>query len=69
MTDNPDGYKATIASAIKAGEPIRQHDTNQLTIAIARIIAEAETVAEAHQAETENGKVNKGRKVKELVTA
>ena len=56
MRDNAEGYKAQIETAKKAGEPIYQHDKNQLSNALkARAEAEAKAVAEAlaKEAETE----------------
>jgi len=56
MRDNADGYKAQIEMAKKAGEPIYQHDKNQLSNALkARAEAEAKAQAEAlaKEAETE----------------
>ena len=48
MRDNAEGYKAQIETAKKAGEPIYQHDKNQLSNALkARAEAEVEAVAEA----------------------
>ncbi len=79
IRDNGDAYKATIELARKAGEPIYQHDKNQLSnalkakaeaeaIAKAEAVAVAEAVAQA-KAETEAEAVkSKGRK-RDLVTA
>jgi len=56
MRDNAEGYKAQIEMAKKAGEPIYQHDKNQLSNAMkARAEAEAKAQAEAlaKEAETE----------------
>ena len=58
MRDNAEGYKAQIETAKKAGEPIYQHDKNQLSNALkARAEAEAKEQAEAlakeEEAETE----------------
>jgi hypothetical protein len=58
MRDNADGYKAQIEMAKKAGDPIYQHDKNQLSNALkARAEAEAKEQAEAlakeEEAETE----------------
>ena len=48
MRDNAEGYKAQIETARKAGEPVYQHDKNQLSNALkTRAEAEAEAVAEA----------------------
>ena len=48
MRDNAEGYKAQIETARKAGEPIYQHDKNQLSSALkARAEAEAEAIAQA----------------------
>ena len=48
MRDNAEGYKAQIETAKKAGEPIYQHDKNQLSSALkARAEAEAEAMAQA----------------------
>ena len=80
IKDNPEGYKAQIALAKKAGEPIKQHDSRQLNLALqAKVKAEAEAVAKAEaeaeavakaeaEAVTEAGKP-KGRKVRELAPA
>jgi hypothetical protein len=74
IRDNADGYKAQVALAVKAGEPIYQHDKTQLGLALiakaeAEAVKQAETVAEAHQAEAETETKAKGRKQRELVTA
>ena len=54
MRDNAEGYKAQIEMAKKAGEPIYQHDKNQLSNALkARAEAEAKAQAEALAKETE----------------
>ena len=54
MRDNADGYKAQIETAKKAGEPIYQHDKNQLSNALkARAEAEAKAQAEALAKEAE----------------
>jgi len=54
MRDNADGYKAQIEMARKAGDPIYQHDKNQLSNALkARAEAEAEALAKEVEAETE----------------
>ena len=72
IKDNADGYKAQVALARKAGEPITQHDRLQLHLALkAKVEAEAKAQAEAVAkavAEAEAGK-SKGRKVRELVPA
>jgi len=66
MRDNADGYKAQIEMAKKAGDPIYQHDKNQLSNALkARAEAEAEEQAEA-ETEAESAK-SKGKR--ELVHA
>ncbi len=44
IRDNSDGYKAQVQLAIKAGEPIYQHDRVQLDNAL-RVKAEAEAIA------------------------
>ncbi len=83
IRENGEAYKAQIALAQKAGEPIYQHDRTQLDGALkARAVAEAEAIAKAvaeaeakavadgiakAQAEAEAVK-SKGRK-RELVTA
>ena len=81
IKDNGEGYKAQIEMARKAGEPIYQHDKNQLDLAIKAIVkaeavkqaeaeakAKAEAVAQAvAETEAEAGK-SKGRK-RELVPA
>ena len=68
MRDNAEGYKAQIETAKKAGEPIYQHDKNQLSNALkARAEAEAEAVAEAVAQEEEAAKSKTGKK--ELVHA
>jgi hypothetical protein len=46
IKDNADGYKAQVALALKAGEPIYQHDRTQLDNAL-KAKAEAEAKAEA----------------------
>ena len=46
IRDNGDGYKAQVELAKKAGEPIYQHDKNQLSNAL-KAKAEAEAVAQA----------------------
>ena len=54
MRDNAEGYKAQIETAKKAGEPVYQHDKNQLSNALkARAEAEAEAQAEALAKEEE----------------
>ena len=54
MRDNAEGYKAQIETARKAGEPIYQHDKNQLSNALkARAEAEAKAQAEALAKEAE----------------
>ena len=82
IKDNAEGYKAQVALAKKAGEPIIQHDRQQLHLALeakakAEAIAQAEAVAKAkveaeavaqREAEGETVK-SKGRKVRELVPA
>ena len=46
IRDNADGYKAQVALAVKAGEPIYQHDRTELDKALqARAQAEAEAEA------------------------
>jgi len=48
IRDNADGYKAQVALAVKAGEPIYQHDRTELDKALqARAQAEAEAVVKA----------------------
>ena len=47
MSENPDGYKAQIELATKAGQPIAQHDSMELSKAI-----ELRALAEAEKAET-----------------
>jgi len=68
MRDNEEGYKAQIEMAKKAGDPIYQHDKNQLSNALkARAEAEqAEAMAKEEEAETESAK-SKGKR--ELVHA
>ena len=72
IKDNGEGYKAQVALAKKAGEPIIQHDRLQLHLALeAKAKAEAVAKAEAEaklEAEAEAVK-SKGRKVRELVPA
>ena len=69
MRDNEDGYKTQIEMAKKAGEPIYQHDKNQLSNALkARAEAEAKEQAEAmakeEEAETEaESAKSKGKRV------
>ena len=58
MRDNAEGYKAQIETAKKAGEPIYQHDKNQLSNALkaraeAEVKAQAEALAKEAEAETE----------------
>ena len=54
MRDNAEGYKAQVEIAKKAGEPIYQHDKNQLSNALkARAEAEAKAQAEALAKEAE----------------
>ncbi len=68
MRDNPEGYKSQLETAKKAGEPIYQHDKNQLSSALkARAEAEAEAMAEAEEKEAEEAKSRTGKK--ELVHA
>jgi len=83
IRDNADSYKAQVELARKAGEPIYQHNKNQLDLALkakveaeakaqaeaeAEAVAKAEAVAQA-KAETEAEAVkSKGRK-RELVPA
>ena len=63
MRDNAEGYKAQIETARKAGEPIYQHDKNQLSNALkARAEAEAEAVAEAVAKEEEAVAKSKGKR-------
>jgi len=47
MSENPDGYKAQIELATKAGQPIAQHDSMELSKAI-----ELRALAAAEKAET-----------------
>ena len=64
MRDNAEGYKAQIETAKKAGEPVYQHDKNQISNALkARAEAEAEAIAEAvaQEAEAETAK-SKGKR-------
>jgi len=62
MRDNAEGYKAQLETARKAGEPIYQHDKNQLSNALkARAEAEAEAIAEAEEKEAEAAK-SKGKR-------
>jgi len=69
IKDNGEGYKAQIALAKKTGEPIIQHDRQQLHNALeAKAKEQAEAVAKAEaEAEAEAVK-SKGRK-RELVPA
>ncbi len=79
IRDNADGYKAQVALAVKAGEPIYQHDKTELDKALqarAQAQAEAEAVVKAQaqaqaEAEAEAEAVVKSRnnKKRELVTA
>jgi hypothetical protein len=63
MRDNAEGYKAQIETARKAGEPIYQHDKNQLSSALkARAEAEAEAVAQAVAKEAEAVAKSKGKR-------
>ena len=50
MNEHSDEYKAQIALAVKAGEPIAQHDRVELSKALeAQAVAQAQAVAEAKQ--------------------
>ena len=80
IRDNADGYKAQVELAHKAGEPIYQHDKNQLHLALeakakaeaiaqAEAVAKAEAVAEAVAVTQAEAVKPKGRKVRELVPA
>ena len=74
IKDNGDGYKAQVALARKAGEPIIQHDRQQLNLALeARAKAEAEAVAKAVTVAEAVAKAeavkSKSRPERELVTA
>ena len=78
IRDKADGYKAQVEQARKAGEPIFQHDKNQLASALkakaeAEALAQAEAVKQAKVvaeavAQAEAVK-SKGRRVRELVPA
>ena len=73
MRDNAEGYKAQIETAKKAGEPIYQHDKNQLSNALkaraeAEAKAQAEALAKEAEAETETEAV-KSKGKRELVHA
>ncbi len=79
ISEQGDSYKAQIALATKAGEPIYQHDRIELDKAIrakaeaeaealAKVKAEAVAEAEAVTSEAEAGK-SKSRNKRELVTA
>ena len=73
MRDNAEGYKAQIETAKKAGEPIYQHDKNQLSNALkaraeAEAKAQAEALAKEEEAETEAEAV-KSKGKRELVHA
>ena len=81
IRDNADGYKAQVALALKAGEPIYQHDRVQLDNALqakakaeAVAQAEAEAVVKAQaeavaQAQAQAEAVKSRNKKRELVTA
>ena len=85
IRDNADSYKAQVELARKAGEPIYQHDKNQLDLALkakveaeakaqaeAEAVAKAEAVAEAvaqAKAETEAEAVKSKGRKRELVPA
>ena len=65
MRDNAEGYKAQIETAKKAGEPIYQHDKNQLSSALkARAEAEAKAQAEALVKEAEAATETEAESVK-----
>ena len=69
MRDNAEGYKAQIETARKAGEPIYQHDKNQLSNALkARAEAEAEAVAKAER-EAKEAEAAKSKGKRDLVHA
>lgn len=71
MRDNAEGYKAQIETAKKAGEPIYQHDKNQLSSALkARVEAEAvaEAVAKAER-EAKEAEAAKSKGKRDLVHA
>jgi len=75
IRDNGDGYKAQVQLAVKAGEPIYQHDRNQLASALkakaeAEAKAQAEATAKAEAEALSQADKSKGRnKVRELVPA
>jgi len=79
IKNNTDGYKAQVALALKAGEPIYQHDRVQLdnalkarAEAVARAEAEAVVKAQAEavaQAQAQAEAVKSRNKKRELVTA
>ena len=52
MTEHSEDYKAQVELAIKAGQPIAQHDQSELSKAL-EAKAEAELCAKAKEAETE----------------
>ena len=63
MRDNAEGYKGQIETARKAGEPIYQHDKNQLSSALkARAEAEAEAIAQAEAKEEAEAAKSKGKR-------
>ena len=66
MSDNTEGYKAQLEQSIKAGAPIAQHDSLELSIAL-EIRAEAE--AEALKCEALACEAKPTGKERELVTA
>ena len=69
MRDNAEGYKAQIETAKKAGEPVYQHDKNQLSNALkARAEAEAEAVAKAER-EAKEAEAAKSKGKRDLVHA
>jgi hypothetical protein len=54
MTDHPDEYKAQLEQSSKAGLPIAQHDSQELSKALeAKAEEEVELCAKAIEAETE----------------
>ncbi|MDO8650031.1 MAG: hypothetical protein Q7K33_01850 [Candidatus Berkelbacteria bacterium] len=66
--DNPEGYKAQITQAVKAGEVIATHDKAQLSHAL-QLRAEAEAEAQAEAVAKEEQAVAKAKGKRELVHA
>jgi hypothetical protein len=66
MTEHSDEYKTQVELAVKAGQPIAQHDHNELSKAL-EAIAETEAVAEAKtKVETETTTTMETRELAEV---